>query len=565
MICFITKRAKFIIIATGFLVYFVSLFNGFVWDDETQIINNGFVHSITNFFTFFKGSTFTTGGAGSLGGIYYKPLMSSAFALLYTFFGQTAFFFHFVQLILHIANAFLVFQIFKKFIPEKLSFFLALIFLVHPQNSESVVYISALQDVLFSFFGLLALYFVTKSAKQHFVVFGLLLSSMLSKETGIVFLFSVLSYILIFKRYCFLKYLIGTISTVSIYLLLRLDIAQVSFTTQHLSPITRIDFTTRLLTIPKIVYFYISSFLFPKNFAIDQQWIVRTITFNDFYLPLIITIITAVLLISGFVFLKNRGYKETNVYLFFASLFVFGLAIHLQIFPLDMTVADRWFYSPMVGLLGLFGVLLSTSTDQTIFKKRENFFYLAAVILTVILSARTFARSLQWKDGYTLFSNDVVFSQKSFDLENNFGVELFRKGQFDGAKTHFLKSTELAPYWWSNWNGLGAIAEREKDFQSAAAYYQKAIDNGNDSLAYENKANLLFIQKLDKEAADFTETTIKKLPYNSRIWFIMSLVNYRLGEYDKALFAANQAYTLAPSDQTYYLYSRLQQKLPIEF
>ena len=53
-------------------VYFFSLFNGFVWDDEEQIVNNAVIQNISNLPYFFTSSTFNTGGAG-LSGWYYKP------------------------------------------------------------------------------------------------------------------------------------------------------------------------------------------------------------------------------------------------------------------------------------------------------------------------------------------------------------------------------------------------------------------------------------------------------------------------------------------------------------
>ena len=118
----------------GFLIYGASLSNHFVWDDEEQILNNGLVHSITNLPRFFQGSTFNTGGTGSLTGIYYKPLMTVFFALFYTIFGANSFFFHLFQLVFHLVNACLVFVLFRKTFPQNkkggqiLAFFLSFLY-----------------------------------------------------------------------------------------------------------------------------------------------------------------------------------------------------------------------------------------------------------------------------------------------------------------------------------------------------------------------------------------------------------------------------------------------------
>ncbi len=126
-----TKAIHFIIII-GLVVYFNSLFNGFVGDDNGQIINNVAVHSINNIFGFFKVSTFDLGNGVS--GMYYKPLLLLVYSLIYAISGSNAFFFHFFQLLIHIANAVFVFILFKKFINKDWAFLLSSVFLVHPIN-----------------------------------------------------------------------------------------------------------------------------------------------------------------------------------------------------------------------------------------------------------------------------------------------------------------------------------------------------------------------------------------------------------------------------------------------
>ena len=70
-----------------------------------------------------------------------------------------------------------------------LALFGALVFLVHPLNVETVVYVSSMQDILFFSFGMLAFLVVLKKElefKWLVTVFGGLLFSLLSKETGLV-------------------------------------------------------------------------------------------------------------------------------------------------------------------------------------------------------------------------------------------------------------------------------------------------------------------------------------------------------------------------------------------
>lgn len=501
-------------------------------------------------------------------GLYYKPLMTTFFSLVYSIFGPNPFFFHLMQLSFHIASSILVFLIFKHFYKDKtwLSFTLAVIFLIHPINTEAVVYISDLQDILYFFFGILSLCLIIAKPLTFYrslVISLLLLSSLLSKETGVVFIGIISLFILLYRRKDLLFYGFALGSALGIYSFLRFVVAGIFFNKHGLSPITVMNFGERLMSIPKIIMTYITNFVFPQNLAINQHWAVRSLTFQEFYLPLIIEITLLVFAtVLGFVlYRKNR--KTFLIYLFFFLWFAGSLGLHLQIFPLDLTVSDRWFYTPIVGFLGMIGVISSEVKIQK--SSLKKFITLTTIIIIILLLIRTFIRNTNWRDGLRLYGHDIQVSQGSFDLENNYGVELFRAGKVDEAKVHFEKSTQLAPKWWTNWNNLGVMEERKGDYEKAGEYYKKAIDNGNYYLAYENYAGILLFHKDPKEAKEFIEESLKYLPYNSKLWFFLALSEYKLDNKQNALEAAKNAYQLSTNQQTYYIYSRLLQNQPLEF
>lgn len=564
-----------ILIIIGFIVYFNGLFNSFVWDDEEQVVNNVLVHSITNIPSFFSGSTFNTGGSGSLGGLYYKPMMSVSYSFIYSIFGSNAFFFHMLQLIIHITNTIFVFLIFNYFFKkfkngQLISFFLSLIFLIHPINTETVIYIASMQDVLFFFFGIFALWITITKKNSFFNLFLIsffVLLSLLSKETGFVFIPIILTYLLFFKKEKFISNVIYISLVLFLYSFLRFVVAGIYLNKHGLSPITRISFLERIYNIPEIIIFYLKTFIYPLKLSIAQHWVIKSINFSEFYLPLFLSIIFFILLIILAIYFKSKAKDLFKIYLFFLIWFILGLGLHLQIFPLDMTVAERWFYLPEIGLLGILGIVVQVflMENQSLeVKKIKSILLILFIFLILFLSIRTIIRNTNWKNGLALYSNDIKITQGSFDMENNLGVELFRVGKYDEAKIHFENSTKIAPFWWTNWNNLGVMIEREKDYEKAINYYQKSIDNGKYYLAYENIAKLLFIQNKSKEAKEFIEQSLRILPNNSNLWLILSYSEYRLGNKEKALQAAKNAFILLPSKQNYNIYSRLKDNLPLE-
>lgn len=186
------KKVAFLLIAIlGFIIFFKVFSNGFVDDDQTQIVNNPLVYSITNIPRIFQGSTYYDPITHKLYGQYYRPLMLTFYTTIISIFGMKAFFLHFFQVMLYIINTYLVYLLFRRFFSEILAVILAILFLVHPINSEVVAYISDAQDVLYFFFGMLALTVMLYKKNNTGMLLSciFLLLSLLSKETGILFLY----------------------------------------------------------------------------------------------------------------------------------------------------------------------------------------------------------------------------------------------------------------------------------------------------------------------------------------------------------------------------------------
>jgi len=484
----------------GLLIYGFSLFNGFVWDDEVV-----FQNSISPF-----DST------------YYRPATSVIRSTIYNIFGPRPFFFHFFQLIFHIVTAVFIYYLFKRFFKETLSLILALIFLVHPANVEAVSFASAMQEVLFTLTGLTGLYLFISSKNlsiaKIFLSTVILLIALLMKETAIVFFVLVFCYLFLFKKNkqnVLINYSILIVILLMTYLLVRISGGNLYIHGQGLFPIMRVSFITRLMNIPLIIKYYLGMFFFPINLAIAQHWVIKLPSFINFFLPLILEVL---LFLTAVIYSLK---KKDKIFAFFFLWFLVGLLPHLQIIPLNMTVAERWLYFPMIGLLGMMGSIIKISNIK--YQISKILFSLAIIIIS-IFSIRSFIRTLDWRNGLALFGHDIK-KTSSFDLQNNFGTELFRVGRYDEAKKYFKISTELAPYWWVNWNNLGAIYEREKNYQKAAEYYQKSINNGQYYLAYENLAKILVLHGKDqKKTEEFLKEVLKLFPKNENLLRINALL-----------------------------------------
>jgi protein O-mannosyl-transferase len=159
-----------------FIVYANSLGNQFVFDDIYLVEGNQRLRSLDL----------------SLLSSSYRPLRDLSYAIDFAIWGEGPFGFHLTNLVLHAGNVLLVFALVRRLTEDLATALLAaLIFAVHPIQTDAVTYISGRRDLLFSFFYLSAFhsylsYYRSQSSARAarwftlFVIFWFL--SLLSKE-----------------------------------------------------------------------------------------------------------------------------------------------------------------------------------------------------------------------------------------------------------------------------------------------------------------------------------------------------------------------------------------------
>lgn len=552
------KNYILVLICVGLLVFFNGTFGQFIWDDKIYIIGNPELREF-NIVKLFGENIFNKA-------VYYRPIPAVYFSALVNFFGTQTFFYHITQILIHILNSILVFVILKEFFRRKLSFLLSVIFLVHPVQVESVSYIAASVSPIFTLFGLSALISLIKLRVSRLKLGALLtllfLASILTKETGIIFCVLCILYAYLYKKNLLRVTFFSSILSLIFYFLLRFGVGRVFFDKSLVLPLPMMEmpFIERLFHIPAIIFSYLSVFFFPWVLSSNQHWVIINISFVNFWLPLF----CVALGVLALVLLGHRTYQKTlwNPYLFFTAWFVLGLAPHLQIVPLDMTVAERWFYLPVVGLLGIIGVAISSIEHK---KRAIKTIYIGLGIIIVLLSMRTMARNIDWQSPLYLYSHDLKNDPDNFDMQNNLGNEMFLIGDLKNAELHFEESIKLSPTQSINFTNLATVYAAKKEYKQAFLYYDKAITNNPDYYpAYEKLAFVYLKMKKYDEAISFLGKAINKFQKQPLLYIFLAEAYYRKGENGSALQAAKKAYSIDPSDYNRFIIESIQSNRPIQ-
>lgn len=543
-----------------FLVWINSVFNGFVWDDEEQIVNNTIIQHLFNFPQIFSGATFGTGGAG-LSGWFFRPFLTLSYMLSFAIFGQNAWGYHLIQVIFHLINSILIFKILQIIANEKndtktrfLNFLISFLFAIHPVTVEAVSYIAASSEVMYTFFNLSAFYLIAKSNSKNDIfyyikIYLLIFSGLLFKESSIVFLPIIIVYIFLYKKSEWKKWTAIIAPIAVFYFLIRLFIVNTPIRHPEFAPISEASLITRIQTIPKELFSYIHIIFYPDKLAISQHFLVKSFSNMEFWLYVIIEIILLL-------FILFLSWKTKSKIIFFGLLwFSLGFGLISNIFPLDMTIAERWIYFPFVGF-----IFMTTAIFFELSKIMKNKFIFILIFIFALffpLGIRTIIRNSNWQNGLTLYSHDEKISHNSFDLENNLGVELFRNGDFKNAKVHFEKSIQLQPKWYFTYNNLGAVYQNEGDIKKAIILYEKTLSISDYYLSYENLSNIYFETKSSDETLKFVLKALSKLPNNSQLNKIAALTYYKTNATESAKIYAQRAYALNPTSENYLLLQQI--------
>ena len=554
-------KAIMIICITGFIVFFNSLFNGFVWDDLTYIINNPEIKTF-NLLTLIGPNMFNSSG-------YFRPIPAIYFSILYNLFGSSAFFYHFIQLSLHISCVILLFLILKYFFKTPIALILSLIFLIHPINVESVVYVGASQSQLYFLFGGIAFYLALEkiTTKRILLMHLFLLFALLVKEVSILY-FLVIYLYLFLKNKSLPKIIIpSSILTLIIYTSIRFYSLGTILQRMERIPISQVPFMLRLAHIPIIFFYYLKTLIFPKLLVINQVWTIQNINLNTFYFPLIMDLLFLSFVFGILFYLIKKKSESVKLFVFFFIWFSAGMVFLLQIFPLDMTVADRWFYFPFVGLLGMLGITV-TQVFPAVIKKYTTLCLILVIVVLSIFSIRTVIRNADWFSPLSLYSVDSK-PYPNYDIEGKLAAELIYVGDFNQAFPHLFKSVELFPHDTNLFN-LGSVYDHLGNYQKARYYYERVLALKPDTVrakikqsTYEGLIKILLFQDSPQATNKIARKSVQEFPKDGSLWIYLAIDEYQLNHYNEALSAIQKAKVLFPGDLTNRIYGTIIKKQPM--
>jgi tetratricopeptide (TPR) repeat protein len=537
----------FALLLLTFAVYIPSLRNGFTnWDDNYYVTENPLV-AHPDFQT-----VLTTPVASN-----YHPLTIWSYALNYRISGLNPASYHWLNLLLHLANTSLVFLFVWRLSKGRLWTTVAtsLLFGIHPMHVESVAWIAERKDVLYAFFYLAGLIAYLRYLDRRRVVWlgAALLAfilSVASKPAAVVFPLTLLAIDYFRKRPLRGAVLLEkapflAISLIDGILTLRAQRAAGAIT-EVWGPFQKLLFAcygTVMYVVKLFVPVGLSAiYPYPRLGGGGLG--------PEFY----VTLAALAVLLPAALYLGRRN----RVILFGLAFFFLNIVLVLQFFAIGGAVmADRYTYLSYIGLLLALTWWLDERAEQLPRGLHLKPILAAAVILLVPASAfQTWKRCGVWRDAETLWNDTIQkYPHRIADAYNNRGYYYYHDvKRYDAAVADFDQGLALNDKSSKLWVNKGNTLAEMNQNDSALACFNRAIQIQPDDAEALNNRGALWLRKEDltRALADFSRA-IELNPAYRDAYANRSLAFFRLRECEKSVADSRRAIQLDPGHPENYL------------
>ncbi len=542
-----------LIVISGF-IYSFNLSNQLFWDDDDWIVNNNFVHDVSWSNIKFWFTDNALAGIG-LKSNYYRPFLFFTFALNYIVAGTKPLIYHLTSNVVHIFSGVLVFWLVREVFKRKLlAFLVAILFLIHPLQTEAVTYIAGRGDALVAMFMLLALvlFYRAETRNEGWLAINKILSliflvlGLLSRETGIIFpVLAVAFYISVLSKQRFVKSIgEGFIRTwpyfvvVFVYGILRLTSLNFLDTLNFYEEpnLYSENLYVRFFTFLPILWEYLKLLVAPVGLHMERGGVVYDSLLRWPVWPMFLSLAG---LLAWLVYLYKKNTHSFKIWLLGSSWFFIALGPVSGVTPINALMYEHWLYLPMVGFWLIISFYLVKLFDYLKSRKLSTFYFLLSTFLIVYLSFfvyQSIQRNLLWGNSLEFYKSILKYEPGSVRINNNVGNTYYNQGNKEQAEFYYRKAIESDDLFAQPYFNLGTILQSKGDVGGAMLLYEKAIKiNPNFYYPYQSLAFIYAQQGNLVKAADNIEKLKILIPTNSRTYYNSALVYLAMNNKEQAL------------------------------
>jgi protein O-mannosyl-transferase len=517
---------------------------GFLWDDDAYIINNELLTAPDGW----QRIWFSLDSPSQ-----YFPFTYSTFRIERALWGLNTTGYHWVNLLLHIGNALLVWAVLARLrVPG--SWLAAAIFALHPVQVESVAWITERKNVLMGFFFLLTLLgwiaFVGERTRRRWIFYCLALIfyvlALSAKATACTLPAALFLILWLQNKPITMRRLIQIVPFV--ILGIGMGLLAVWWERYHqgtnCAVFTFLGPIERILVASRAVWFYLSKIFWPSNLTfIYPRWNISPADLLE-YVWLLAGIAACVVIY----FLRRYFGRSVEVAAAFFVVTLSPVLGFIMLFTFRYAfVADHYQYLACIGPIALASAAIVNSSHK--FAQYRGAIVSVALLLVASLGMLTWQQAATYTDIETLWRTTIARNPDCWMAHTNLGLVLLQKGKIDDGIAHYRLALQMQPDSWDAEYNLGTALLGKGQVDEAMLHCERAVGmRPTDPDSQVSLGDALFQKGRIDEAIAHYQKAMMLHPDHFLARYSLGHALLEKGELDSAIQVCRSALLLRPSD-----------------
>ena len=528
------------------LVYLPSFSGGFILDDHALIKSNPYIrepHSLISYFSQEDGIVQSENRPEEHTG-YYRPLANLTYRMDYRLWGMKPQGFRATNVVLHLLTSFVLCRLLLFLVNDRqAAFWAALLYAIHPVNTESVSWVCARNNILVTLFFLIAFYLYVKGLERTWRLYAVISAmffamAVLSKELGLLLLPCIFLYQrLVAKhtrriRHEIITYVPFLLIGTGYFFLRKMVIGS------WVTPPGEMPLWERLFFVPYLMAWNFKLIFFPyglHNFVVN---------YPSSYLNWHVLASFLVICFLGIVIWKAR---KDRFLIFSALSFCVILLPTLNIIhiPAVSLISMRWLYLPMV-----FVFLAAANPISKFLKKNYALTTTVLSLCLLYLGIHSFVlnRAL-WHDEDTFLKQEVVLFNNFFHA-GGLAENLLDKKDYLQAERYFQMAIEKYPKVgkdYINYSALLLYTGRPELAMSVLSEAESLPMTSKERGEWYNNMGTAYFQLTNyEEALEHHKKSVKAWPFEPQFWSNLGASYGSLGDFANSISALEKGLRTAP-------------------
>lgn len=561
------KNPYVVIAIIGIIAYGNAIGGQLLWDDEYVVKTNMFIRQLSNLPKLLTPDYFARASVGHYtqsGEESYRPVVTLTHFMDYAVFGLRPWGYHFMNVLFHLAASLTLLYLFQALnLTNLAAFCAALLFMVHPLNSETVNMVSYREDLLAGLFVSAAF---AALLKDRLLICSLwYIAALLSKE-------SALSFALLVGVYWFyvrpenrrvsicqdrlrkptlpakrstskqarrpspqqpakgarcgseaipVFSVIGGISAAYLFLVFIVFPPLGVADSYELAAIPGV-----IGTMARVFAKYLQLFVAPVILRVDYTFPVSESIWS---LPALgsLALIMGLLGASALV-VRSRLVRFLIWWFLVSALPVSG------VYPLKNFIAERYLYLPIMGWCGVAGIGIAWLCER--YPRTQRWIVVGFALIIIWFVGLNIKRNRVWRDEISFFTEMIRVTPDSAKGHSGLGMAYFERRDYEKAERALRRSLELNPHQTIALHNYGCILmERGKPHDALAAFSQVVERDPNFVEAY-YQAGMVYKELHEREQAEvYLRKTLDLNPNFIPAKFLLGVLHQERQDWSEAV------------------------------